>query len=72
MRTLTTTAKRSARGNLSPSGRQTIAGAEAASAAESPVTDEKRKEAPPNGGPTDRGLVRGRITEFCVIYVIIF
>ena len=46
-------------------GRQIIAGAEAASAAKSPVTDEKRKEAPPNGGPTEgrrMGLSHGHLS----------
>ncbi len=46
-------------------GRQKIAGAEAASAAKSPVTDEKRKEAPPDGGPTDThrmGLSLGHLS----------
>ena len=59
--------------NFESVGRQTIAGAEAASAAKSPVAGEKHIGVPPNGGPTEGGrLVRGRITEFCVIYVIIF
>ena len=46
-------------------GRQTIAGAEAASAAKSPVAGEKHIGAPPDGGPTEghrMGLGHGHLS----------
>ena len=51
--------------NFESVGRQTIAGAEAASAAKSPVAGEKQIGAPPDGGPTEgrrMGLSHGYLS----------